>query len=188
MSCGNCSNIVIPTGPVGPAGATGAAGTNGTNGTTVLHNDISDNATIGTGLEILKTYNLPLSTLTTDGSFLEVRARFRTAFPTLNTSSKTVSIAFNGSATVDYLFSAMTVTDVEIVTIIERNSNTSAKIKVSIESHNFLNEIYDSFTFAYDNTAGLNFTTTGYAITAKANSDVIGDITCEYLTVLKYTK
>jgi len=186
--CIDCTNIKIPVGPAGATGATGAAGSNGSNGTTVLHNDISDSDTKGTGLEILKTYPLPLNTLTTDGSYLEVRTRFRTAFPTLNTSAKTISLAFNGTATVDYLFSAMTVTDAEIVTIIERNSNTSAKIKVSIESHNFLNEIHDSFTFAYDNTAGLNFTTTAYDITAKANSDVIGDITCEYLTVLKYTK
>ena len=191
MGCGciDCTNIRIPVGPAGATGATGAAGSNGSNGTTVLHNDISDNPTIGMGPEILKTYPLPLNTLTTDGSFLEVRSRFRTAFPTLNSSAKTVSIAFNGSATVDYLFSAMTVTDVEIVTIIERaSSGTAAKIKVSIESHNFLNEIADSFTFAYDNTGVLDFTTTAYPITARGNSDQAGDIICEYLTVLKYTK
>lgn len=186
--CIDCTNIKIPVGPAGATGATGAAGSNGSNGTTVLHNDISDNATIGTGLEILKTYTLPLNTLTTDGSFLEVRTRFRTTYPTLNTSAKTVSLNFNGTQIIVYLFSVINVGDVELVATIERNSNTTAKIKVSMESHNLLNKVYDDYSYAYNNSGGLNFTTTAYAITARANSDVIGDITCEYLTVLKYTK
>jgi hypothetical protein len=186
--CIDCTNIRIPVGPAGATGATGAAGSNGSNGTTVLHNDISDNATIGVGLEILKTYTLPLNTLTTDGSFLEVRSRFRTTYPTLMTSLKSVQMDFNGSLLNGYPFIQLTVTSVEFITIIERVNNTTAKYKVYIEAYDQNGVSTINITSDYDSTAGLNFTTTAYDITAKANSDVIGDITCEYLTVLKYTK
>jgi len=190
MGCGciDCTNIKVPVGPAGPTGATGAAGSNGTNGTTVLHNDISDNPTKGMGPEILKTYPLPLNTLTTDGSYIEVRSRFRTTYPTLNTSTKTVSLNFNGTQIIVYLFSTLTVTDVELYAIVERSSNTSAKIKVFMESYDRINKTYDSYSYAYNSSGGLDFTTTAYPITARGNSDQAGDITCEYLTVLKYTK
>lgn len=191
MGCGciDCTNIRIPVGPAGATGATGAAGSNGSNGTTVLHNDISDDPTIGIGPKILKTYTLPLNTLTTDGSFLEIRARFRTTYPTLNTSTKTVSLNFNGTQIIVYLFSVINVADVELVAIIERaSSGTAAKIKVSMESHNLLNKVYDDYSYAYNSSTGLDFSQTAYPITARGNSDQAGDIICEYLTVLKYTK
>lgn len=186
--CIDCTNIKIPVGPAGATGATGAAGSNGSNGTTVLHNDISDDATKGTGLEILKTYPLPLNTLTTDGSYLEVKARFRTTYPTLMTSLKSVQMDFNGSLLNGYPFIQLTVTSVEFITIIERTSNTTAKYKVYIKDYDRNDVLVIDITSAYNSTAGLNFTTTAYDITAKANSDQAGDIICEYLTVLKYTK
>ena len=190
--CLDCTDITVPTGATGatgPAGPAGANGSNGTNGVAVLHNDITDSSTIGILSEILKTYTLPLATLDSDGSFIKINARFRTN--TANnpmTSTKEANIYFNGSllTTYEFLFSNITVVEFEV--IIDRFSNTVGKSKVSWNDYSTVGFLNNSTTSGFGSIGGLNFTTTAYDVTARANSDDIGDITCEFLTVTKYKK
>jgi hypothetical protein len=182
---------------VGAAGATGAAGASGV---AVLHNDITDDTTVGTSLEILKTYTLPANTLSSDGSYLRVRAVFSTSTANLLSATKLVGLYFNGNSIADSLqplivFSA-DYNNIVLEATINRYSNTELK-----------NEIYGwggvdygsgyvvtaggvgyQTNFGIFSMAGLNLTTTGYDITAKANSEAIGDITCELLEVTHYVK
>ncbi len=190
--CIDCTDITIPTGSqgaTGPAGPAGANGTNGTNGVAVLHNDITDSSTIGIVSEILKTYTLPLNTLDSNDSFIKINARFRT-----NTSNdpfistKEANIYFNGSLLTTYEFLFKNVPVVEFEVIIDRFSNTVGKSKVSWNEYTQGNYLKEATTSAFGSIGGLNFTTTAYDVTARANSDVIGDITCEFLTVTKYKK
>lgn len=190
--CLDCTDITIPsgsTGATGPQGPAGANGTNGTNGAAVLHNDITDSSTIGILSEILKTYTLPLATLDSDGSFIKINARFRT--DTANdpmTSTKEANIYFNGSVLTTYEFLFSNVTVVEFEVIIDRFSNTVGKSKVSWNEYSTTNYGVKYTTSGFGSIGGLNFTTTAYDVTARAKSDVIGDITCEYLIVTKYKK
>jgi len=190
--CIDCTDITIPsgsTGATGPAGPAGSNGTNGTDGVSVLVNDISNNATIGTNLEILKTYTIPAATLTTDESFLYVKGRFSTSTATTYSSTKKAFLYFNGALMVSYTFNADNIGVVEFELYLNRFSNTVLKSKVGlITYYNIIPFASGALSSGYTANGGLNLTTTAYDITARANSDVIGDITCESLTVLKYKK
>ena len=192
-SCLNCSDITIPTGsqgPTGPQGPAGANGTNGVDGTSVLHNDISTSTTTGTSLETLKSYTLPANTLDTDGSYIKIYVRFNTTTSNPTTSTKRVYIYFNGSFITLSLFNSIdNLTTVEHEVIISRYSNTSGRSKYRVEgSDNSSYKIYGAISSPFSTLGGLNFTTTAYDIEVKADSDVIGDLNCENLTIVKYKK
>lgn len=194
-NCG-CEGIEIPqglpgaTGATGPAGATGAAGTNGTNGTNgvgILYNSISNSSTTGTTLETLKTYQLPAAKLTTNGDMICIKARFSTSTETTVASTKTVTIYFNGSLIASSTLTTSNINAIEFEIYLSRYDNTTGKYQV------YTNGFYDTislfagqFNGGIVSAGGLNFTTTAYNIDAKANSDVIGDLTCEYLQVTLY--
>jgi len=193
--CGyiDCTDITIPTGSqgaTGPAGPAGANGTNGTNGVAVLVNDISNSATIGTNLEILKTYTIPAATLTTDESFLHIKARFSTSTANTYASTKIAYLYFNGAEMVSYPFKKDNINVVEFELYLNRFSNTILKSKVGLFTTYTPLPLLTSTALisGFTSNGGLNLTTTAYDITARANSEVIGDITCESLTVLNYKK
>lgn len=161
----------------------------GSSGAVVLHNDISNSATTGTSLQTLKTYTIPANQLTTDGDYLIVRARFSTSTATTISSTKAVGIYFNGSAVISGTFTASNIDVFEYEVWINRFSNTVVKIKASsAAAYAILPIVAGSTLGGFATTAGLNLTTTTYDITAKANSDVIGDLTCENLTVTYFKK
>ncbi len=85
------------TGATGPKGDTGVAGAAGADGVAVLANDQTDSSTLGTALEVLKTYAMPAAKLSTDGSYLKVRAVFITNTANTATSNKNVGLYFNGN-------------------------------------------------------------------------------------------
>lgn len=190
--CLNCSDITIPTGSTGatgPQGPAGANGTNGVDGVSVLHNDISNSATTGTTEEILKTYTLPADTLDTDGSYIKINARFNTTTSSATGSGKTVSIVFNGSNLSFNTFAFANIDTYEVEVLISRFSNTSGRTKFIITASNSSYfQVIGEVSSGYSTIGGLNFTTTGYTITANGNSDVIGDVRCESLIITKYTK
>lgn len=190
--CIDCTDITIPTGSTGatgPQGATGAAGADGSNGVAVLSNDITNSATIGTSLEILKTYTVPAATLTTDGSLLKIIARFSTPTASASTSTKFCGIYFNGSLIQGYTFNTANIDAVEFEIDINRFSNVSIKTKAKGSPIYFgLPFVAATLVTGYVTSGGLNLTTTAYDITTKANSDVIGDVVCESLQVIKYVK
>lgn len=176
-------------------GTAGASGTDGSNGVAVLHNDISDSATTGTSMEILKTYSMPAATLSTNDSYLEVEAVFTTS--TANaTFNKQVGIFFNGNninttETVQNLFIGQT-TRIVIRAKISRFSNTSLRNYTKTWLGQLLGGAtttnLNDFESGFYTMGGVNLTTTGYDITARADSDAIGDITCRELTVNLYVK
>lgn len=191
-NCLSCSDITIPTGSQGPTGPQGPAGTNGSNGVdgaSVLHNDISNSDTTGTTEEILKTYTMPANTLSTDGSYIKINARFSTTTKNTNLSTKTVNLVFNGSniSFNTFLFSNINTYEVEV--IISRFSNTSGRTEFYVQaSNNTYFQVYGASSSGWSTIGGLNFTTTGYTITANGNSDEIGDVRCESLIITKYKK
>ncbi len=191
-SCLDCESINVPQGSQGATGPTGPAGSNGTdgvNGVAVLHNDISNSVTTGTSLEILKSYTIPANELSTDGSYLTVLARCKTTTATDSFSTKNVGVYFNGSVMAEVTFVVDNVSAVEFEILINRFSNTVVKIKSNYQTlYSFIPQVNYNIRTPFVQTGGLNLTTTTYDITVKANSDVIGDLTCENLTILKYKK
>ena len=51
-----------------------------------------------------------------------------------------------------------------------------------------MDRIIGAISSPFSTLGGLNFTTTAYDIEVKADSDVIGDLNCENLTIVKYKK
>lgn len=190
--CLNCSDITVPIGPqgnTGPTGPSGIDGTNGTDGASVLHNDITNSTTTGTSLQVLKTYTLTANTLSTDGSFIEVKSRFSTSTSSDYTKTKKVSLWFNGTKLGESIFNINNVDVFEFTLQVHRFSNTSAKSKLNEEVvYAILPFVAGAIRPGFVITGGLNFTTTGYNIEAKGDSDVTGDVTCESLTIVKYKK
>lgn len=193
-SCLDCTDIEIPQGPqgaTGPQGPAGANGSNGVDGASVLHNDISNSATTGTTEEILKTYTMPANTLSTDGSYIKINARFSTTTSSSPTATKTVNITFNDSNMSFNTFAFGNIDTYEVEVTISRFSNTSGRVKTDIfASNSTYFQVIGAGSIGWSTIGGLNFnfTTTGYTITANGNSDVIGDVRCESLIITKYTK
>lgn len=174
----------------------GAAGAAGANGVAVLWNDISDSSTAGTSLEILKTYSMPADTLATDESYVEVEGVF-TCSSVGELASQICALYFNGSSLnasgqdAQNIFNA-NLSKITIKARLTRVSNTALKVmvttKTEINATGAVFTVSAEYEAGYYDVAGLNLTTTGYDITARADSDVIGDITCESLTVTLYAK
>lgn len=172
-------------------------GAQGVSGAIVLHNDISNSATLGTALEILKTYTLPLNTLSTDGSFLKIRAEFTTSTANASPSTKLVGLYFNGNSIADafepYIIFNGQGRKIILEATVNRFSNTVLKNEQYFDllygflvgSQSSIQPVINQGIFSM---AGLNLTTTVYDITAKANGEVIGDITCTLFTVTYYKK
>ena len=188
MSCNsNCSNINIPIGPTGatgPQGPAGQNGTNGTNGTTVLYNNFSGNATTGTTLQTLDSYTLLANQLATVGDAVEVY----TEFSSNPSSSQLVALYFNSSAVALGNFYGLNIDKILMKSRISRISANQVNIETEIFYRNAgtiqiaRGNITDIVT-----AGGLNFAGT-LAIEARGDSNVIGDITNEYLQVFFINK
>ena len=180
-------------------GASGAAGTNGTdgaNGVAVLYNDITDSVTSGTSLEILKKYTLPAAKLSTDGSYLIVRAEFTTTTGNKNpTSDKSVNIYFNntnliGINAILLAFNGQ-YNKLFLDLKISRFSPTQLKVEMFTRAGALFNVIGGS-SIAYPShfgifaAGGLSLSTTAYDITAVADSYQAHDITCNLLEITQY--
>lgn len=201
MACScDCTDITIPTGSTGATGPQGPAGTDGTNGAAVLYNDISDSLTTGTALQtcgdngaagLLKSYTLPAGTLDTDGSYLEIEASFISSTANLTPSSKFVGIYFNGNnvaGTPSQYFQNNT-NKLILKARVNRFTNILLKNELSWE----YGQDFGGFTPIqslnyFGGTMAVDLDNISYAITAKADSETVGDITCQYLTVTKFKK
>lgn len=62
-----------------------------------LHNNVTSDAVTGSGAEDLMTYSVPAGTLSTDGSYIEVKAVFNFV-----TTGQTITIDFGGTSVVSY--------------------------------------------------------------------------------------
>lgn len=164
----------------GPSGATSGI---------VLHNDITNNATLGTSLEILKTYTIPANQLSTDGSYLIVAGRVRTTTGSTIDSTKLTGIYFNGNAVDTITFTTANIDVVMFEIRINRFSNTTLKIQSgTVFTYQTIPFVAASLLSGFAVTAGLDLTANPYDITVKGNSDVIGDLVCEQLTVTYFKK
>jgi len=181
----------------GAAGANGTNGTDGADGVAVLHNDISDSATVGTALEILKTYTLPAAKLSTNGDYLTVKAEFTTTTTNASPSNKYVNVYFNNANLIGlnslYLTFAAQFQKIFIEAKISRYSNTQLKVEFFTSAGQILSVLGATalaypFHFGIFTAGGVNLTTTAYDITAVADSDVAGDITCNSFEVTYYKK
>ncbi len=184
--CSNCSNITLPVGPTGatgPQGATGAAGTSGTNGTTVLYNNYSGTATTGTTLQVLDSYTLLANQLSTVGDAVDVF----TEFSSNPSSVQSVSLFFNGSIVALGFFFGLNIDKILMESRISRISANQAKIETKIYYRTNSTTIHSGTITDVITAGGLNFAST-LAIEVKGDSNVIGDITSEYLQVFFINK
>jgi len=203
MACScDCTDITIPTGSTGATGPQGPAGVNGVNGAAVLYNDVSNSLTTGTALQtcgdngaagLLKSYTLPAGTLDTDGSYLEIRASFITTTANLAVTSKFVGIYFNGNniTGTNYQIFYGSINKILIVARLNRSTNLLLKNEADVRGG------YDSGGLTYlpggsfnyfGGTMAVDLNNISYPITAKADGEAIGDITCEYMTITKFKK
>lgn len=180
-------------GPTGATGGTGATGATGADGVAVLTNTYPNASTAGVAWETLGTYNLAADTLSTNEDEITIRSVFTTnaAEPS---PTQLVRQTFDGSAlniTLNLGFYAKNVTKIIIETRLSRVSNTSAKYEQNVifctTSLGGTN-VVQSYVQDLTTIGSLNFTTTGYDITADANSDVAGDITLESFEIIYYKK
>lgn len=164
----------------------------------VLYNDISNSATIGTSLEILKTYTLPANKLSTNGSYLVVRAEFTTTTTNKTPSAdKFVNIYFNnanliGLNAIVLGFNAQ-YDKLYLDLRISRFSNTQVKVEMFTQAGSLFNLIGGASLaypahFGIFTAGGLDLSANAYDITAVADSYLAGDITCNLLEVTYFKK
>lgn len=186
--CLNCTDIQVPVGPQGATGPQGRAGANGTNGVAVLYNNYSETSTSSNGSwETLDTYQIGAASMVSDGDMLEIEAMFTTSSWTSNTQNTRVT--FNGNTLVPITiyggFSSSNIDKLCYIIKLTRITYNTAKYQLfltRVSNGEVMTQIAIS---NIETIAGLNFTTTAYDIDVDGYSAVNGDITNQFLRVIK---
>lgn len=181
-------------GPTGATGATGAAGAAGASGVAVLYNSATNanNGSTTSSFVTLDTYTLPANSLTTNGDQIKIHGVFSLGFQAA-TGTNLARITFNGndvfSVPLDFFPNDFTA---EIDVRLWRTSNTTVDYEVHVSKYTIIGGTVQGIDTIYKQTvsnfAGLNLTTTGYAINAQVNSGQASNISIEALEVTFYKK
>lgn len=184
------NNIGNIKGATGATGATGAAGAAGANGAAVLYSDLTAVVTTTTSLEVLKTYTMPLATLTTDGSYIEIVVDGAKLTANTFTTTAQMGVRFNGTVVAGWAPYGITNAGVMVIRL-SRTGNTTASFYSEVQQFQEVSgtaQTSDVSIFSGNTIATLNFTTTAYVIDIFAISDVIGDLDTAIFTVTKFVK
>jgi len=175
-------------------GATGAAGADGADGVAILYNganNVTNAATTGSFVT-LDTYTLPANTLTTAGDEIRVHAVFFLGSQAA-TGTNLVRVQFGSNSVftkaIDFF---PNIYSIEVNTRIWRVSNTVVNYETEVIYYTIIDSVTSSQSVKYrqtiNNFAGLNLTTTAYAVNAQANSGQADNIGSEALEVTFYKK
>lgn len=161
----------------GEQGAAGAAGAS------ILYDDHTPQSTTGTGVyQTLKTYTIPAATLGTDGDQVIITTRFSV---TATNNIKGQQIVLGGNTLINFAIGMISESFVAIESVVNRINSTTVAALNTFKIYNAIgNQVGVDYVTYNPSVPVADLASSTTAVSAQADSvTVIGDITCNFLTV-----
>lgn len=161
-------------------GATGAAGAAG--GAIIYNNHTASATTGAAAYQTLNSFPIPLATLSTDGDQVVLTTRFSV---TVSSNIKGQQLLFGATTLIGFAVGMISEAFVEITSTVSRINSTTVAADSLFKIFNSIgNQVGVDYSVYSGAIAVPDLDTNAITVAAQANSfTVIGDITCEFLTV-----